>query len=87
MATMESLEVVGVADPEPHLPALASLLHACVRAGASVGFVLPFGHEAALGFWRERVAPGVRAGTRRLWLARLEADVVGTVQLVLDTPP
>ncbi|MFW5642230.1 MAG: N-acetyltransferase family protein [Roseicyclus sp.] len=87
MSTIAKVEGVEGADLEPHLPALASLLHACVHAGASVSFVLPFAREEALAFWRTRVAPGVWAGTRRLWLAKLGSDVVGTVQLGLDTPP
>ena len=77
--------------PGPHgnndLEALAAVLHAAVHGGASVGFVLPFSLEDALGFWRDRILPVVRTGARRVWVARVEGRLVGTVQLILDTPP
>ena len=69
------------------LDALAEVLHAAVHDGASVSFVLPFSVEEARGFWRERVLPAVESGGRRMWVARLEGRLVGTVQLILDTPP
>lgn len=67
--------------------ALAELLHACVHAGASVGFILPFGIAEARAFWRERVAPGLSAGTRHLIVARVNGRLAGAVQLELDTLP
>ena len=77
--------------PGPHgnndLEALAAVLHAAVHECASVGFVLPFSLEDALGFWRDRILPVVRTGARRVWVARVEGRLVGTVQLILDTPP
>ncbi len=78
-ATAEALE--GCLDE------LGGLLHACVHAGASVGFVLPFDREAAAGFWRAKVLPRVAAGTVLCWTARLGDDLAGTVQLDIGTPP
>jgi ribosomal protein S18 acetylase RimI-like enzyme len=69
------------------LAELAALLHACVHSGASVGFVLPFSAEASAAFWQAKVLPGVAAGTAMCWTARLEAALVGTVQLDIGTPP
>jgi ribosomal protein S18 acetylase RimI-like enzyme len=66
---------------------LAELLHACVHAGASVSFVLPFAMPEARAFWTAKVAPGLTAGTRHLIVARVSGKLVGTVQLDLDTPP
>ena len=66
--------------------ALAQVLHACVHAGASVSFILPFPLEEARAFWR-RVAADVAAGGKRLLVARLGGRTVGTVQLILATPP
>lgn len=43
------------------LPGLGELLHACVRDGASVSFVLPFGPEAARAFWLDKVLPPSKA--------------------------
>ncbi len=72
---------------ERDLDALAEVLHAAVHAGASVSFVLPFSLEDARAFWLEKIAPGVRSGGRRVLLARVDGEIVGTVQLILDTPP
>jgi ribosomal protein S18 acetylase RimI-like enzyme len=74
-------------DVNDDLDASAGVLHAVVLDGASVGFVLPFSMEAAITFWRERMLPAIRAGCRRAWVARVGGRIVGTVQLILDTPP
>ncbi len=66
---------------------LAALLHACVQNGASISFVLPFTIEDAAAFWSKSVIPQVRAGTRRLLVARREGALAGSVQLDHDTPP
>ncbi len=67
--------------------ALAELLHACVHAGASVNFVLPFAIAEARAFWTAEVAPALVAGTRHLIVARISGKLVGSVQLDLDMPP
>ncbi len=82
--SITALDEAGVAH---HLDALAEILRACVHAGASVNFVLPFEIEDARAFWRDKVAPGLRTGTRVLLLASVEGQPAGTVQLGLDTPP
>ena len=69
------------------LDSLGGVLHACVHAGASVSFVLPFSHGDAVSFWRDQVLPAVNAGSRCVLLARLSGEIVGTVQLDLATPP
>src|SRR5262249_54275638 len=76
----------NAARVETDLEELAAVLHACVHAGASVSFILPFSHEDAKAFWREQVLPAVSDGTRRVLLARLDGRIVGTVQLDLATP-
>ncbi len=72
---------------DEELEMLGDVLHACVHAGASVSFVLPFSREDAMAFWRDKVAPAVAAGNCRVLLARMAGDVVGTVQIDLATPP
>ena len=78
-------------DPGPgvtdDLEMLGCVLHACVHAGASVSFVLPFSREEARAFWLDQVLPAVTAGSRRVLLARLAGQIIGTVQLDLATPP
>jgi len=66
---------------------LGHVLHACVHAGASVSFVLPFTQDDASAFWRDKVAPAAQAGTCRVLVARSAGRIVGTVQLDLATPP
>ena len=74
-------------DVARHVGELGALLHACVHAGASVNFVLPFGRDEAEAFWRGNVLPAVRDGARLLLVARAGDSVAGTVQLDSDTPP
>jgi GNAT superfamily N-acetyltransferase len=75
------------AEDPADLDMLADVLHATVHGGGSVSFVLPFSLDAARDFWRDRVLPGVRAGTRRVLVARIDGHIVGTVQIDLATPP
>jgi hypothetical protein len=66
---------------------LGELLHACVNAGASVSFILPFSCDEAAAFWRDKVLPMVHAKTCCVFMARSTTKIVGTVQLDLATPP
>jgi len=67
---------------------LGGVLHACVHAGASVSFVLPFSRDDAIAFWHDKVLPAVKAGSCCVIVARnAEQKIVGTVQLDLATPP
>src|SRR5512146_1203932 len=68
------------------LEMLGGVLHACVHAGASVSFVLPFSREDAEAFWHDKVLPAVRAGSCCVLVARSAKQIVGTVQLDLATP-
>lgn len=72
---------------EADLDMLADVLHAVVYDGAGVSFVVPFSPDEARAFWRDTVLPGVRAGTRRVLVARVDGRIVGTVQLDLSMPP
>ena len=69
------------------LEMLADVLRAVVYNGAGVSFIVPFSHEEAREFWVDHVVPGVRAGTRRVLVARQGDRIVGTVQLDLAMPP
>lgn len=82
--TIETLDAEGL---EREVERLAEILRACVAAGASVNFVEPFTQADAVRFWREKTAPAVRDGGRVLLVARDGEDLLGTVQLDLDTPP
>lgn len=84
---MPQIETLAAPVIERDLGQLADLLRACVHAGASVGYILPFGPEEAARFWREGVFPALDVG-RRLVLVTREGDrISGAVQLDIDTPP
>jgi GNAT superfamily N-acetyltransferase len=85
MKTFE-LRSVDVVDAERIVADLAGLLHACVQAGASIGFVLPFAVSEAEAYWRNKVFPGVAAGGVVLLVAEIEGRLAGTAQLDHDTP-
>lgn len=73
---------------DAHRDQLAEMMAACVREGASIGFVQPFAVDDAAHFWRTRVRPAVDGGGARLFLGLSDTrTVVGTVQLVLPTMP
>ena len=72
---------------EADLDMLADVLHAVVHDGAGVSFVVPFTMDEARQFWVDKVAPGVREGTRHVLVARDAGRIVGTVQFELAWPP
>ncbi|MWB76552.1 GNAT family N-acetyltransferase [Pseudooceanicola sp. 216_PA32_1] len=74
-------------DYDAAVPGLTGVLHACVHAGASVNFILPFPVEEARAFWTGKVAGAMQGGKRRLWVAREGDRILGCVMLDWDTPP
>jgi GNAT superfamily N-acetyltransferase len=78
--------VLDGAVDEAALDQLASVLVDCVEGGASVSFMSPFSQADGLAFFR-KVASSVAAGDTVLLAATLDGQIVGTVQLGLDTPP
>jgi len=85
--THTAIAAFSAADIETHLSELGALMHACVHAGASIGYILPFTSEDAKAFWSKKVLPGVLDGTRVLLVAAKDGRIVGSVQLDYDTPP
>jgi ribosomal protein S18 acetylase RimI-like enzyme len=82
-----TIRIATQADLAPAQEDLTEILLACVHAGASIGFILPFRRDEARAFWQDRVFPAVRSGVGMLFLARDGTRVVGTVQLGLALPP
>ena len=74
-------------DLARHVRELGALLHACVHAGASVNFVLPYTEDDSEAFWSQKVLPSVRDGARVLLVAEKDGRIAGSVQLFYDTPP
>src|SRR5215470_5975942 len=83
---MSAVALLGAAEAETEIDALAEILWDCVDDGASVNFVKPFTHEQARGFWR-RVIASMRDGGTIMLGARHEGGLAGTVLLGVDTPP
>jgi GNAT superfamily N-acetyltransferase len=65
---------------------LGEVLWDCVQGGASVSFMADLTREQAGEFYR-RAGQAVERGERRLWVAEMDGEVLGTVQLLLDMPP
>jgi ribosomal protein S18 acetylase RimI-like enzyme len=81
------LDELDAAAIERDLDMLADVLHAVVYDGAGVSFVVPFSVDESRAFWIDRVLPGMRAGTRRVAVARRGPRIVGTAQLEFAWPP
>lgn len=81
------IAMLSAEEAERHLPALGELLRACVHAGASIGFVLPFDREDSDAYWTNKVLPAMRQGGLLLLVAWQDESTVGTIQLDYDTMP
>jgi GNAT superfamily N-acetyltransferase len=81
------IEELDAATAARELPVLAAIMRACVEAGASVNFILPFTQEDSEAWWRRVVLPALESGERRLLVARVEGRILGTVQLALAPQP
>jgi acetyltransferase len=68
------------------VPELAALLRDAVESGASIGFLPPLTEEDAINYWQE-VVSALRGPHRILLVARIDQNVVGTVQLDLASRP
>ena len=73
-------------DARQSLDALAEVLADCVQGGASVSFMAPFPKSAAAAFF-ETLLPEIQRGDRILLAAYEASKLVGTVQVLIDTPP
>ncbi len=83
---MEEIRRLTAAEGGQYLSALAEVLVDCVEGGASVSFMTPFSQADAESFF-EKVLAGVQQGDRILLAAFSDSKLVGTVQILLTTPP
>ena len=81
-----TLSLFSAEDIAIHLDGLAGLLQACILAGASIGFIMPHARKDSEAFWKLKVLPPVRDGTRLLLVAKRNDTITGSVQLDYDTP-
>ncbi|MBI5945591.1 MAG: GNAT family N-acetyltransferase [Chloroflexi bacterium] len=68
------------------IPKLAALLQDSVASGASIGFLPPLTDEEADNYWHG-VAEALKTPHRILLVAEVEQQIVGTVQLALESRP
>lgn len=69
-----------------HLDDLTSLLLDTVASGGAVGFILPLTDEDARAFWRDKVSGLLAGGRTKMFVAKDQDRIVGTVQLIWDLP-
>jgi GNAT superfamily N-acetyltransferase len=80
------IRILSATEGRHHLAALAEVLFDCVEGGASVSFLAPFSKADAESFF-DKVVDGVHRGDRILLAAFADSKLVGTVQILLATPP
>jgi len=88
MATSGQIEIRRLDGPgvRDELDGLAEVLQDCVAGGASVSYMAPFSHDDARAVF-EAWAAEIEQGGRLLVAAFDAGRLVGTVQVVLSTPP
>jgi GNAT superfamily N-acetyltransferase len=85
---LDRIEVrrLTAAGARDNLDGLAEVLADCVEGGASVSFMAPFSHAEAAAFF-SKLLPEIERGDRILLAAFADSKLVGTVQIILATPP
>jgi len=83
---MLEIRRLTAAEAHHYLAALAEVLVDCVEGGASVGFIAPFSKADAEAYL-DGVIQDVAQGKRILLAAFADSQLMGTVQIVTDTPP
>ncbi|MDF1608354.1 GNAT family N-acetyltransferase [Hoeflea sp. YIM 152468] len=85
--TSISIQSLAADELDAHADRLAGIMAQTVEDGAAIGFMQPFSAADALAFLAGQVFPEVRAGRRKLLIAHLDGQTVGSVQLILALPP
>jgi GNAT superfamily N-acetyltransferase len=83
---MIEIRRLTAAEGHQYVAALAAVLLDCVQGGASVSFMASLTQSEAESFF-EKVVEGVQKGERILLAAFSDSQLVGTVQIILATPP
>ncbi|MBB1321421.1 MULTISPECIES: GNAT family N-acetyltransferase [unclassified Shewanella] len=76
------MEIKQVSSISGLVEQLHSLLADCIVSGASVGFLTPINDQEVKSYW-ESVETELESGTRKLFLAYDNDNVIGAVQLSL----
>lgn len=83
---MVQIRALSVEEVQVRLSQLAEVLRDCVEGGASVSFLLPFTQSDAEAFFASLI-PSIERNERILLAAFLDNVIVGTLQIILATPP
>jgi GNAT superfamily N-acetyltransferase len=83
---MVEIRRLTATEGHQYVAALARVLLDCVQGGASVSFMASL-TKAEAEFFFEKVVDGVQRGERILLAAFSDSQLVGTVQIILATPP
>ena len=70
---------------ERQIEQLSDVLIDCVKGGASVSFMWPMTKQKALAFWQAAAQSAAR-GERFIVVAEEEAQILGTVSVILNLP-
>ena len=84
--SLPEITVLDAAAAQAAIDELCDVLVDCVEGGASVSFMLPFGHADGRKFFDKVIASVARDETV-LVVAKLDGRIVGSVQVGLDMPP
>jgi ribosomal protein S18 acetylase RimI-like enzyme len=83
---MSAIDVRPLSQTPEVVAAPSGILVETVAGGGSVSFMHPLGRETAEAFWRGSLAAAAR-GERVVLGAFADGALVGTVSLLLDSPP
>jgi GNAT superfamily N-acetyltransferase len=83
---MITIRLLSGPETETAVPALSDILADCVNDDASVGFMQPYGLHDAVPYWME-VAKAAASGATLLFVAAVDATILGTVQVGLAQMP
>jgi ribosomal protein S18 acetylase RimI-like enzyme len=81
------IRVVAAHDFAAVETGLAEIIADGVNGGAAISFMQPYSVDDGRHFWVDEVFPDVARGTRVLFVAYLDDDVVGTVQMDITLRP
>ena len=80
-----TISEVEAAEFDACRDALASIIMDTVEAGGEIGFISPMTRDKADRFWTD-IGDSLARRERILLIARLDATVVGTVQIIIGQP-
>jgi hypothetical protein len=86
VSLLPNIRLLNAQSARAALPDLCEVLSDCVVGGASVGFMLPYGPDTAEPYW-QGVIDNVASGATLLFVAEVDGEVLGTVQIGMSQMP